>query len=90
MAARSRQLLIEYKSPSLGERRAVFSAAVAEAVAAASAGDAAACRAVMDTFVSALSVVVVAAVVVVLIIVAAVVAIHSFGTSIGGSTLKEC
>lgn len=54
VAARSRQLLIEYKSPSLGERKAVFSAAVAEAVAAAAAGDAAARRSVMDTFVSVL------------------------------------
>lgn len=52
VAARSRQLLIEYKSPSLQERRTVFSTAVAAAAAASTAGDEAACSSVMDAFVS--------------------------------------
>ncbi|CAN0448980.1 unnamed protein product, partial [Ectocarpus sp. 12 AP-2014] len=52
VAARSRQLLIEYKSPSLQDRRAVFSTAVAEAVVASGAGDGAARVSVMDAFVA--------------------------------------
>ncbi|CAM9950487.1 unnamed protein product, partial [Ectocarpus sp. 12 AP-2014] len=52
VAARSRQLLIEYKSPSLQDRRAVFSAAVAEAVVASGARDGAARVSVMDAFVA--------------------------------------
>lgn len=52
MAARSRQLLIEYNSPSAQERRAVFWAAVAEAAEASTTGDAESRQAVMDDFVS--------------------------------------
>ncbi|CAM9661677.1 unnamed protein product, partial [Laminaria digitata] len=51
VAARSRQLLIEYNSPSAQERRAVFCAAVTEVAEASTAGDAESRQAVMDDFV---------------------------------------
>ena len=52
VAARSRQLLIEYNSPSAEQRRAQFLSAVEAAAKAATDGDGAARQSTMDTFVS--------------------------------------
>lgn len=57
VAARSRQLLIEYRSPSVEERRLEFAKAVSSAADAEAAGDDAARQAVMEAFVSQYTVV---------------------------------